>query len=317
MGPDDRASPGALIAGIVRAMLGHRLLSDLDLVALDLEATGVAHGHDRVVEIGAARFRLRPDGRVAPGPIFEAMVDPGMAIPEVVSRLTGIDDAAVRGKPPLDAVWAGLLAFLGDREETLVIAHCARSDLAYLGSESSRLALPPPTVAWACTLEIAKRVVPNARRFGLAPLRALLGAEEPLEEATFHRAVADALHTRNLFAALARRAGARTLKDLGVRGSIPMPGPEAFAVDVPASLRAALEPAIAAHRRIAIGYDGGSKGHELRPVTPLGFFAQEGTALLRAWCHLDDEAKSFRCDRIRRVAPGGAEAAGGPGLSPR
>ncbi|MCB9732928.1 MAG: WYL domain-containing protein [Deltaproteobacteria bacterium] len=283
-------------------MLGHRPLVELDLVALDLEATGVAHGHDRVVEIGAARFRLMPDGRVAPGPIFEAMVDPGMPIPPVVSRLTGIDDDAVRGKPTLDRVWAALLAFLGDREETLVVAHCARSDLAYFGSEILRLGLEPPRVRWACTLEIAKRVVPEAPRFGLEPLRTLLG-EGPLREATFHRAVADALHTRNLFAALARRAEARVLKDLGVTTSLAIPGPEAFAVEVPERLRVALEPAIAEQRRVAIAYDGGSKGNTLRPVTPLAFFAQEGVPLLRAWCHLDDEAKSFRCDRIRRVVP--------------
>ncbi|PIE19983.1 MAG: hypothetical protein CSA66_01870 [Proteobacteria bacterium] len=274
-------------------------LHRLDLVALDLEATGVAHGHDRVCEIGAARFRIDRAGRVIPGETFDALVNPQLTIPEVVSRLTGIDDALVAGAPTLDAVWSDLLAFLGAGADTVVIAHSAASDLAYLASEAARLALPRPQVPFACTLEIARRVLPEAPSYRLGELRAH-ACGPAAAQATYHRALADAVHTRNLFGRCVDIAGAATLRDLGVKGPAPWPDPADFAVDVPERLRALL-PAIRERRRVAIWYRGGSKGRVARPVTPLAFFAHRGVAHLRAWCHLDDAAKTFRCDRITRV----------------
>ena len=287
-------------------MFPSRPLSDLDLVALDLEATGVAHGHDRIVEVGAVRFRMGPDGQVIPGPVFEALVDPGLHIPEVVSRLTGIDDAMVQGMPGLAEVWPALLDFLGDPDRVVVLAHCAWSDLAYLVSEADRLGLEVPTHPFVCTLELARRALPDAPKYGLAALRHFIAVDGPREigEMVFHRAVADALHTRNLFRACVQRTGARTFSDLEVKGGVEVPALEEFHVAVPDRLRQ-LEGAIAEQLRIEIQYHGGSKGRSVRPVTPLALFALRGVAHLRAWCHLDDAAKTFRCDRILRVMPSG------------
>jgi len=280
-------------------MFPSRPLRDLQLVALDLEATGVAHGHDRVVEVGAVRFRFGADGRVIPGPVFEVLVDPELRIPEVVSRLTGIDDAMVQGKPKLDEVWPALSDFLGPPQDTVVLAHCARSDLAYLVSETLRLGLTLPEHPFVCTLEVARRALPKAPKYGLAALRRYISGEE-VEDMTFHRAVADALHTRNLLAACVERTGAKTFADLGVKAGVDVPTPDEFVVEVPDRLRA-LELAIADQHRVEIQYHGGSKGRRVRPVTPLALFAHRGVAHLRAWCHLDDVAKTFRCDRIARV----------------
>ena len=280
-------------------MLPTTPLHHQELVALDLEATGVAHGHDRIVEIGAVRFRLAPDGRVIPGPVFQNLVDPGMRIPEIVSRLTGIDDAMVRGQPPLADLWPALTDFLGPPGDVVILAHCARSDLAYLASEALRLGLPMLSHPFVCTLEIARRALPEARRYGLAALREHLDADRAAD-ATFHRAVADALHTRNLFQTCVQRTGARTWRDLGVKQPIEIPTAADFLVVIPDRLRP-LEDAIAAQARLDIQYRGGSKGRDVRPVTPLAFFAHRGVPHLRAWCHLDDSAKTFRCDRIARV----------------
>lgn len=269
-------------------------LRDLDWVALDIEATGVAWGHDRIVEVGAVRFSLNKDGAVVPGPRFHALVDPGLPIPEVVARMTGLDDQAVRGAPPLAAVWAELAAFL---EGAHVVAHGARADLAWLGSEALRLGVAPPRAHFFCTLELARRTL-RAPRYTLSALTQHLGLAA--EAADFHRALADALHTRNLFARCAALAEADTLDALGFEAALPWPGPEVYAVRIPERLRP-LEALVAAQTRCHIVYRGGSAGREPRPITPLGFFAHEGVPYLRAWCHLADAGKSFRCDRIASV----------------
>ena len=269
-------------------------LTAVDWVALDIEATGVAWGHDRIVEIGAARFSLNAQGQIVPGARFHALVDPGQPIPEIVARMTGLDDAAVAGQPPLAAVWHEFAAFLGD---AVVVAHGARSDLAWLGSEALRLSAGPLAARFFDTLELARRAVYKAPRYTLGALVEHLGLSD---EQPFHRALADALHTRNLFAHCARAVGAATLGELGFEAPLPWPGPEVYAVNLPQRLRA-LEALVTQQTRCHIVYRGGSAGRDPRPVTPLGLFAHEGVAYLRAWCHRDDAGKSFRCDRIASV----------------
>lgn len=270
---------------------------DVDWVALDIEATGVAWGHDRIVELGAARFRIQKDGAVMPGPRFVALVNPGLPIPEVVARITGLDDAAVAGAPALEAVWEAFDAFMGD---AFVVAHGARSDLSWLGSEALRTRAEPLRARFFCTLELARKAIVKPPRYTLEALTQHLGIAP--EEAPFHRALADALHTRNLFARCASALGAEFVTELGFDRPLPWPGPEVYAVRVPERLKA-LEDLILLQTRCRISYRGGSAGREPRPITPLGFFAHEGVPYLRAWCHLDDSGKSFRCDRVVAVLP--------------
>ncbi|HRE92551.1 MAG TPA: 3'-5' exonuclease, partial [Myxococcota bacterium] len=193
-------------------------LHEVDWVALDLEATGVAWGHDRIVEIGALQFRLDAEGRVSPGPRFHSLIDPGQPIPEIVTRITGLSDAEVRGAPQLSEVWRGFEAFVAGR---VVIAHGARSDLSWLGAEALRLGVSPLPASFICTLDATRRVVSDAPRQTLTALTEHLGLAHEASE--FHRALADALHTRNVFARCVRTSGARTMRDLGYRVPLPWP----------------------------------------------------------------------------------------------
>ena len=77
------------------------------LVVLDLETTGVWIEKDRIIEIGMVR--LTPDGKQE---IYSTKVNPGMPIPAVVTELTGISDAHVKGAPAFGSVAPQVLAFL-------------------------------------------------------------------------------------------------------------------------------------------------------------------------------------------------------------
>lgn len=267
-------------------------ISDQEWVALDLEATGVAWGHDRIVEVGALRFRIDSDGRVVPGPRFHTLVDPEQPIPEVVTRITGLGDDQVRGAPRIAEIWSDFKAFVAERT---VIAHGARSDLNWLGAEALRLGEPPLQATFLCTLDLSRKMLPDAPRHTLHALAQHLGLAN--EGSEFHRALADALHTRNVFGRCVRNSGARTLADLGYRGPLDWPTATSYRIDVPARLEG-LEELVAKQRACSISYRGGSAGRAWRPITPLGLFAMDGVTYLRAWCHLTDSAKSFRCDRV-------------------
>ena len=269
----------------------HRLIGETPFVALDLEATGVAFGHDRIIEIGAVRFCLSREGHVTPGPRFHALVNPERPLSRVIRDLTGLTDEALADAPRLPEVWPALTAFLGD---ALVLAHQVRADLAWLSTEAARHGLQPLGGPFHCTLALARRHIPKAPKHALPALVSHLG----LAAGDHHRALADALHTRNLFARCVALAGVGELGALGLRDAVPWPPPEDFAVEIPAHL-AGLGEVVAAVERVDIRYRGGSQGSAWRPVTPLGFFPSGGIAYLRGLCHVAGEARSFRCDRIR------------------
>src|SRR5689334_19168390 len=74
-------------------------LANLPFVVVDLETTGGSAVFDRVLEVAAIRIE---NGVVQDR--FECLVEPGMPIPPFVTRITGINQSLVRGKPTFDRV---------------------------------------------------------------------------------------------------------------------------------------------------------------------------------------------------------------------
>src|SRR3954462_11136152 len=72
---------------------------DQVLVAVDLETTGYEAETEEIIEIGAIRVRLSPDGAVTLGERFVTFADPGRPLTPPILRLTGINDEDLRGAP--------------------------------------------------------------------------------------------------------------------------------------------------------------------------------------------------------------------------
>jgi DNA polymerase-3 subunit epsilon len=90
----------------------------------DLETTGLDPKKEKIVEIGAVKFDRRgPIGR------FSVLVDPGVPMPAEASRINGITDAMLAGKPSLDLVLPDFLRFIGDSP---IIAHNAPFDCSFV-----------------------------------------------------------------------------------------------------------------------------------------------------------------------------------------
>jgi len=274
-------------------------IDQVSFVAIDLECTGPAPGFDHITEVGAARFSVTVDGVVSPGATFEHLVKPPRPIPPYVAELTGITNATVADAPPLAAVWPGLEVFLAAEPHTVLLAHSARVDLSFLVLSADALETdwePPPAF---CTVKIARRAVPGAGRYGLIALVDHLGCGQA--EMVHHRALADSLHARNVFARCVGLLRPATLEDLGVQPT-PTPSLNELQVELPDHL-IPLATAAETGQPTDIIYRGGSKGRSRRRITPLGFYRREGRLFLRAWCHLDETPKSFRADRIGTVDP--------------
>jgi DNA polymerase-3 subunit epsilon len=180
-------------------------LHSLPYVVVDVETTGgQPWGSDRVTEV-AAVYVDGADAVLA----FHSLIDPQRPIPWPITRLTGIDDAMIRGQP----TFGELAAHLAGR---VFVAHNARFDLGFLSAEFARIAPTPLESLIAgqlCTVRLSRRLLAHLPRRNLDAVAAHYG----VEIADRHRASGDALATAAVLRGLLRDAshrGVHTWDDL-------------------------------------------------------------------------------------------------------
>src|SRR5881296_3812810 len=175
---------------------------------VDVETTGGRGGAQnggRILEVAVAILEA---GTVHLA--FEALLDPGTPIPPWVTRLTGITDGLVAGRPRFVDVVAGLGYAL---DAGVFVAHTARFDWRFVAAECAAAGVPAPGGKPLCTVRLTRRLVPELRHRGLDHVAAFFGIENPAR----HRAFGDALATAYVLRALigrARERGVETLEQL-------------------------------------------------------------------------------------------------------
>ena len=192
--------------GLAAPLGGELLLEQATYVVVDLETTGLRPGSAQICEIGAVRVRGLEI--VAE---FETLVDPGVPLGPGIEALTGLSNRQLRGSPPPALAVHRFLAFAGD---SVLVAHNARFDMAFLDRETVKLTgsrLASPVVD---TVTLARRLLAGrVPRASLSQLAWFLGTSvQPC-----HRALPDAQATAEVLLALiglAQERGARTVADL-------------------------------------------------------------------------------------------------------
>jgi DNA polymerase-3 subunit alpha (Gram-positive type) len=153
----------------------------------DLEMTGLSAKTDKVIEIGAVRFR---DGQ--PEKTYAALVNPHMPIPKEVTELTGITNemTAEQGIAE-DTALRELLDFIGD---DIIVGQNILFDYAFL--KQWAVNKKRPLDLFACdTLKIARTLLPNLASRSLESLCIYY----QIRRENAHRAPDDALETGLLF----------------------------------------------------------------------------------------------------------------------
>jgi len=185
---------------------GPESLEHARFAVVDVETTGMrAQVGGRILEVAVA---ILEGGTIHLA--FEALLDPGAAIPPWVTRLTGITDGLVAGRPRFDDVAAGLGRAL---DASVFVAHNARFDWRFLAAECAAVGVPPPAGKPLCTVRLTRRLVPELRHRGLDQVAAFFRVDNPAR----HRAFGDALATAHILRALigrARERGVETLEQL-------------------------------------------------------------------------------------------------------
>jgi len=188
-----------------------RPLFETTFVVIDLETTGGApHIGAAITEIGAVKVK----GGQTLGE-FATFVNPGHPIPAYISELTAITDEMVSAAPPIELLLPELLEFLGDHQETVLVAQNAPFDLSFLKHYSREHSLPWPQFPVLDTAIIARKVltrdeVPNCK---LGTLAKFFGTTTTPN----HRALDDARATVDVLHGLIERLGTlnvHTLEEL-------------------------------------------------------------------------------------------------------
>lgn len=177
---------------------------DVQLLAFDTETTGVSVENDRVVQLGAAYFERRVLAEKR-----QMLVNPGIPIPPEASKVHGLTDAMVQGKPTFAQVGPRLAEHLAGRVRAggppwLVGYNAIGYDTPLLNAEFARHGLdtridpervldPHVTVGWHLRALRSRKLTDVSAHFGL------------VFEGAAHSAAADAVASCVLLLALVQK----------------------------------------------------------------------------------------------------------------
>jgi len=153
---------------------------------LDIETTGGQFNEEGITEIAIYKF----DGHEVVDQ-FISLVNPEKPIQPFVVKLTGINNAMLRSAPKFYEVAKRIIEIT---EGCVVVAHNASFDYRILKTEFRRLGYDFKKQT-LCTVELAKKLIPDQASYSLEKLVRALG----IPMADRHRASGDALATVKLF----------------------------------------------------------------------------------------------------------------------
>lgn len=267
--------------------------SDIPITILDVETTGLLPGMGhRVVELGAIRLEnWQVVGQL------NTLVNPHRKMDPQASAVNHIQDADLVNKPSFHQVAEKLLALA---DGSLIVAHNAAFDANFLAMEfyisryqagsSPFPALPLPN-PWLCTLELARSYFHFGRN-NLGEVARQLGVRVDVTHRALHDVTTTAEILKRMLARLDKqRAG--TVQDLlyAQGGPIYMPTLPDVVLPVP------IEDALRNGRQLRILYSSSGSDSD-RLITPLYPTEYRGSTYLVAHCHLRQDQRTFRLDRI-------------------
>ena len=150
-----------------------------EYIFIDTETTGCRPTIDRVIDIG---FFHVVDNEIIN--VWQQLINPEIAIPINIQRLTGIDDDMVADAPVFADIASELASMIKGK---IFVAHNARFDYAFIRNEMKRIGISFQAKT-LCTVKLSRKLFPQEQRHNLDAIAARFN----LDVTTRHRALADA-----------------------------------------------------------------------------------------------------------------------------
>lgn len=165
-----------------------------DVVAFDVETTGLNPKRDRIVEL--AMVGLTDGGDIAWE--WESLINPERRVPPSATQIHGIQDGDLENSPRFCDVSGDVKALLADK---VLLAHNLRFDAGFLNAEFRRCGLEVPTDRGIDTLHMSRHFDSGGRSHKLGDACRRYG----VELSGSHRAKQDAVAVARLFVAMCER----------------------------------------------------------------------------------------------------------------
>ncbi len=172
-----------------------KFLHEAEFIVFDIETTGGNPERNGITEIFAIRYC---NGEILG--TFYSLVNPGISIPPIVRRMTGITNQMVRSAPPINEVMPKFLEFIG---QDVMVSHNTIGDMKFIRYFAKQCVGVDMENFYLCTHLLVERLVSEA------PDKSLRGLAKHFNfnSGNLHRAEADAYVTLDLFKELVSRLG--------------------------------------------------------------------------------------------------------------
>jgi DNA polymerase III subunit epsilon len=260
-------------------------MQEVAFAVVDVETTGLSPAFgDRVCEIAIVRLH----GTSSPA-TFTSLVNPGRPLSQGAATVNGITPEMLATAPTFHDIVGEVGRHL---EGGVFVAHNAPFDLGFLDAEFQRFRGPLPVTHVIDTLALARRYYTFARN-SLGAIAEALNLSYPQR----HRALQDAQVTWQVFAAFAHDLlgrGRATFADFLTPAAALLQPAAKEAVALPPLLREALANKLS----VEIHYVTPGQAVSIRRIDPLAVAPNRDALYLRAYCHLRQDERTFRIDRI-------------------
>lgn len=269
-------------------------LKELEFVVFDLETTGLFPVSSKIIEIGAVKFNL--NGKLD---TFETLIDPEILISPDSMSIHGITDSMVKNKPLIKDVIPQFFDFIKD---SVIIAHNSAFDAGFISYNSSKNDLATPDNIILDTLTLSKKYIKNPPNYKLGTLIDFLNIAVPKDK-SFHRALFDAECSMNLFFEIIKNSVNKEetkLKDF-ITGSKKISFASVIEDNSTFEISSdydSIKEAIKDHNKLNIEYKRFDGEVSKRDITPISFIKVNKKIYLEAYCHLRNEKRSFRLNKI-------------------
>lgn len=250
----------------------------MHIIAIDTETTGLSAG-SRLLSLAAIAYDIEADQVIDRQ---EWLINPGMPVPPDVTPVNGYTTDTVKDGVPASQALPELFAWLPPRPT--LVAHNAPYDMGILNWECGRTQTPMPDgIQVIDTLQIAK-TLKESKGNKLDALIERYGIQRIGEG---HRAMSDADACLQ-YLVLMTKSGVKY-------ESRPLVCDYHY-IEMPD-----IAGAVEAGGKISFAYeDKGGESSE-RTITPYGWCARGDIAYVHGWCHLREDRREFRADRMRAI----------------
>lgn len=259
-------------------------LFSVDFCAIDLETTGVNPAFNRIVEIGAVKFRM--DGTMES---FHSLVNPCVPMPDNVIRIHGITDSMVSTAPVIDEILDNFNEFI--KGSVLVIQN-PRFDLSFIDRAFKTHSIQSQPL-WALdTVRLAKKYFTGLPNHKLSTLADHLGID-----CKKHRALDDAIVCMKVFLEVLKGKGISRdscLDDImSLHGECVHPG-----ISTPQIKNREVWKRISIGEKVTIRYRDSDGNITKRNILPKEFISYGRKNYILAHCYLRNSERCFMASRI-------------------